>query len=74
MEITVGAIKALRSETGAGIMDCKRALAQSDGDHEKALQFLSEKGIAAAAKKPPGPPTRASSRPTSTAADVSGPW
>lgn len=51
MEVTVEAIKALRSETGAGIMDCKRALAESDGDHDKALQFLSEKGVAAAAKK-----------------------
>jgi elongation factor Ts len=51
MQVTVDAIRALREETGAGIMDCKRALEQAGGDHEKALQFLAEKGIAAAAKK-----------------------
>jgi len=44
-------VKRLREQTGAGIMDCKRALEQSDGDVEQALAWLREKGLATAAKK-----------------------
>ncbi len=44
-------VKKLREQTGAGIMDCKRALEQSDGDYEKAALFLREKGLSTAAKK-----------------------
>ena len=49
MEITPKLIQELREKTGAGIMDCKRALAETDGDLEKAVLWLREKGIAAAA-------------------------
>ena len=41
----------LRAQTGAGMMDCKKALVETDGDMEKAIDFLREKGLAAAAKK-----------------------
>jgi elongation factor Ts len=44
-------IKALREQTGAGILDCKKALDQFNGDAEKAAAWLNEKGLAAAAKK-----------------------
>jgi elongation factor Ts len=44
-------VKRLRDQTGAGIMDCKRALEASDGDVEKATQWLRTKGLSAAAKK-----------------------
>jgi elongation factor Ts len=44
-------VKELREKTGAGFMDCKKALAQSGNDMEKAIVFLREKGLAAAAKK-----------------------
>ena len=51
MEISTSDIKALRDETGAGIMDCKRALEQADGDLERALVFLREMGLNTALKK-----------------------
>lgn len=51
MEVTVEAIKALRSQTGAGIMDCKWALEQANGDLDEALAILHEKGAATVAKK-----------------------
>ena len=51
MEVSVEAIKALRELTGAGIMDCKRALQEADGDLEAAQLSLVAKGIASAAKK-----------------------
>lgn len=51
MEISASLVKKLRERTGAGIMDCKRALGQSDGDLDKAVEFLREKGLASAAKK-----------------------
>ena len=51
MEVTVEAIKALRDQTGAGIMDCKRALEQADGGLDEALSILREKGAATVAKK-----------------------
>ena len=49
--ITAGMVKDLRERTGAGMMDCKKALAATDGDMDKAVDFLREKGLAAAAKK-----------------------
>lgn len=51
MEISAGAVKELRDRTGAGMMDCKHALAESNGDVEKAIDYLREKGLAKAAKK-----------------------
>ena len=51
MDVSVEAIKELRERTGAGIMDCKRALQESDGDLAKAEEFLRAQGIASAAKK-----------------------
>ena len=50
-EITAAAVKDLRERTGAGFMDCKNALVATDGDVEKAVAWLREKGIAAAAKR-----------------------
>jgi elongation factor Ts len=51
MAITAEAVKELRERTGAGFMDCKRALEETGGDLEKAIAQLREKGLAAAAKK-----------------------
>ncbi|SYZ73158.1 Elongation factor Ts [Candidatus Zixiibacteriota bacterium] len=51
MEITAQKVKELREKTGAGMMDCKKALAETDGDFEKAISYLREKGIAKAASK-----------------------
>lgn len=51
MAITAGMVKELREMTSAGMMDCKKALAATDGDMEKAVEFLREKGLAAAEKK-----------------------
>jgi elongation factor Ts len=50
-EITAALVKELRERTGAGMMDCKKALTETAGDIEKAIDFLREKGLAAAAKK-----------------------
>ncbi|SRR5579875_2560270 len=50
-EITPELIKTLREKTGAGVMDCKKALAETQGDLEKAVIWLREKGIAQAAKR-----------------------
>ncbi|AME09750.1 MULTISPECIES: translation elongation factor Ts [Gemella] len=49
--ITASLVKELRERTGAGMMDCKKALQQTDGDVEKAIDYLRENGIAKAAKK-----------------------
>lgn len=49
--ISAAVVKELRERTGAGMMDCKRALENTNGDMEKAIEFLREKGLAAAAKK-----------------------
>ncbi|MEA4827562.1 MAG: translation elongation factor Ts [Clostridium sp.] len=49
--ITAKMVKDLREKTGAGMMDCKKALTESNGDEEKAVEYLREKGLAAAAKK-----------------------
>ncbi len=51
MEISAQQVKELREKTGAGMMDCKKALAESGGDLEKAVSILREKGIAKAASK-----------------------
>jgi len=51
MEISPSLVKELREKTGAGMMDCKKALTESAGDFEKAIEFLRKKGIASAAKK-----------------------
>ncbi|MDD2374071.1 MAG: elongation factor Ts [Clostridiales bacterium] len=51
MAITVDMIKELREKTGSGMMDCKKALTEADGDMEKAVKWLREKGIATAEKK-----------------------
>ena len=50
-DISAALVKELRERTGAGFMDCKRALADADGDLDKATAILREKGLAAAAKK-----------------------
>jgi elongation factor Ts len=51
MEITAQQVKELRETTGAGVLDCRKALQAYDGDVEKAAAYLREKGLAAAAKK-----------------------
>ncbi len=51
MEIPAQLVKELREKTGAGMMECKKALADADGDLEKAVKLLRERGLAAAAKK-----------------------
>jgi len=51
MAFTAKDVQALRQRTGCGMMDCKKALEGSDGDMEKSVEFLREKGLAAAAKK-----------------------
>jgi elongation factor Ts len=50
-KITAEMVRGLRDRTGAGMMDCKRALEESGGDVEKAVALLRERGLAAAAKK-----------------------
>ena len=51
MAVTAAMVKELREMTGAGMMDCKKALAATDGDMDKAVEFLREKGLAGAEKK-----------------------
>ena len=48
MAITASMVKELREMTGAGMMDCKKALTETDGDFDKAVEFLREKGLATA--------------------------
>lgn len=50
-EISAKLVKDLRDKTGAGMMDCKKALAETNGDTEKAIEWLRQKGIASAEKK-----------------------
>src|SRR5690348_12571609 len=50
-EITAALVKELREKTGAGMMDCKRALSETQGDLEGAVDWLRKKGLSAAAKK-----------------------
>ena len=51
MNITAAMVKELRERTQAGMMYCKKALVENDGDMDKAIAYLREKGLAAAAKK-----------------------
>jgi elongation factor Ts len=51
MSISANLVKELREKTGAGMMDCKKALTEANGDLDKAIELLREKGLAAAAKK-----------------------
>lgn len=51
VDISASSVKELRERTGAGMMDCKKALGETGGDLEKAIEYLREKGLAAAAKK-----------------------
>ncbi|HEY5513138.1 MAG TPA: translation elongation factor Ts [Geomonas sp.] len=51
MSVTAAQVSELRKATGAGLMDCKRALTETGGDHEKAIDYLRTKGLAAASKK-----------------------
>lgn len=51
MAITAAMVKELREKSGAGMMDCKKALTETDGDMDKAVDFLREKGLASVAKK-----------------------
>ena len=51
MAITAAMVKELREMTGAGMMDCKKALTNTDGDMDAAVEFLRENGLAKAAKK-----------------------
>ena len=49
MEISASLVKDLREKTGAGMMDCKKALVETSGNFEKAVEYLRKKGIASAA-------------------------
>lgn len=51
MEVSASTVKELRDKTGAGMMDCKKALGETGGDVQKAIDYLRQKGLAAAAKK-----------------------
>ncbi len=51
MAVDANAVMELRKKTGAGIMDCKKALMESDGDMEKAIEYLRKKGVASAQKR-----------------------
>ena len=51
MEISATVVKELRDKTGAGMMDCKKALGETGGDLDKAVDYLRQKGLAAAAKR-----------------------
>lgn len=51
MEISANLVRDLREKTGAGMMDCKKALVETSGDFEKAVDYLRKKGLSAAAKK-----------------------
>ncbi len=51
MEVTARQVQELRQKTGAGMMDCKKALSESGGDFDKAIEYLRKKGLSASAKK-----------------------
>ncbi len=53
-------VKELREKTGAGILDCQKALTENDNDIEKAIDYLRQKGWTAAARKPGGRPIKVS--------------
>ena len=70
MAITTEMIKTLRETTGAGILDCRKALEQSNGDMDKAMEFLREKGLATATKRSAARHLKASLNCTLTATDA----
>lgn len=74
MAVSAASVKELREKTGAGMLDCKKALEQSGGDLDKAVDILREKGLSAAAKKAGVPPRKASSSLTYTRAVESACW
>lgn len=51
-EITAALVKSLRETSGAGMLDCKKALVETNGNMEEAIDWLRKKGLASAAKKP----------------------
>src|SRR6185437_6285589 len=51
MDVSAATVKELREKTGAGFMNCKKALGETDGDLDKAVDYLRQKGLAAAAKR-----------------------
>ena len=72
-DISAAKVKELRERTGAGIMDCKNALVETDGDLEAAVALLRERGLAAAARRrqaerPAKGPSRATSTPVAASA------
>ena len=58
-DISAELVKELRERTGAGFMDCKRALDEADGDLEKAVALLRERGLAQPRRRPAARPARA---------------
>ena len=66
-EITAATVKELRERTGAGMMDCKKALGETSGDMEAAIDWLRTKGLAAPPRRPAAPPPKAWSASPSTA-------
>ena len=63
MSVTAALVKELREKSGAGMMDCKKALAETDGDMEAAIDWLRTKGLATAAKKSGNADARVPTRP-----------
>ena len=59
MAITSQLVKELREATGVGMMDCKKALVENDGDMEAAVDWLRSRGLAKAAKRPTASPPKA---------------
>ena len=73
-EISAAVVKELRERTGAGMMDCKKALGETNGDMDKAIEYLREKGLAAAAKRRGGLPPKGWSVPISLRIKKSAYW
>lgn len=74
MAISAAQVKELREKTGAGMMDCKKALQEANGDMDKAVEILREKGLAAAEKKQAESLPKGLWNPTYTQADESACW
>ena len=70
MAFSAADVKNLREMTGVGMMDCKKALTAADGDIDKAVEWLREKGLAAAQKRPAASPPRAWLTPLTLTASV----
>ena len=58
MEVTAGMVKKLREMTGAGMMDCKKALAETNGDMDKAIEYLREKDLLRLRRRPEESPQK----------------